>query len=190
MRVDGKAAILVLALAASVALGGCSGRSWNWKFWESSSSEPAPTAAAESTASGEPAVATAMPAASVATPPAPEPRFVPRPELVDVHFAPSRVTVGQAGMKALDAVVRWLREHPDAHIMLEGHTDSQGSRADNLIVGEKRASTIMTYLVSKGIAPERITVTSYGSDRPVCSEKTAACRARNRRVRFLVKQPS
>jgi peptidoglycan-associated lipoprotein len=46
----------------------------------------------------------------------------------------------------------------------------------------------MKYLVAKGLEPQRISVVSYGSDRPVCTEKSDACRAKNRRASFLVKQ--
>ncbi len=183
-------AITVLALTASIALTGCSGSSW--RFWESA---PPPDHAAPPTPTAQPVergavTATPTSSAEAASPPAAEHNgFARRPELTDVHYGPSRVTVVRADVKTLDAVVRWLKEHPTALVMLEGHTDDQGSRDDNLTVGEKRATLVMQYLVSKGIERERISVTSYGFDHPLCKDKTEACRAKNRRVRFLLSQP-
>ncbi|MGH7387838.1 MAG: OmpA family protein [Candidatus Rokuibacteriota bacterium] len=200
MRVGLRPAVIVLGLTASIALTGCSGRTWNWKFWQSGSpsdhsvsTSAVPTAApAESASSSGGTVATAPPmsAAEAASPRGPEGiGFARRPEFIDVHFGAGRVTLVRADAKALDAVVRWLKEHPAALVMLEGHTDDLGSRDGNLMVGEKRAASIMKYLISKGIDRERISLTSYGSDRPLCTDKTDACRAKNRRVRFLVSQP-
>jgi peptidoglycan-associated lipoprotein len=114
--------------------------------------------------------------------------FVELPELRDVRFRPGLVTVGKADARVLDAVVRWLKENPDSLVRVEGHSDDIGTPAANLVVGEKRAASVMKYLVAKGLEPQRISVASYGSDRPVCTEKSDACRAKNRRASFLVKQ--
>lgn len=190
MRVGLKPAVIVLGVTASVALTGCSGKTLNWKFWEST---PAPVAGhAGSEPDSATTATTARPASSseVSALPRPEtPTFGPRPELTDVHFAAGRVTLKRADVKALDGVAGWLMAHPEALVIIEGHTDDLGVREDNLAIGEKRAASIMKHLVSQGVARERITIVSYGPDRPLCTDKTEACRAKNRRVRFLVKQP-
>jgi peptidoglycan-associated lipoprotein len=199
MRV-GLRPIVVLGLAASLALTGCSGHTGSWKFWESApdsgpaaqTAAPAMEASAGSASPSSPMAITPTqrPTAVATTPPASMPSgYAARPELTDVHFGAGQLTVLRTDARSLDAVVRWLKEHPTARVTLEGHTDSRGTRDGNLTVGEKRATSIMSYLVSKGIDRDRITVVSYGSDRPVCMEKTDACRAKNRRVRFLVSQP-
>ncbi len=190
MRVDVRPAIILLGAAASIALAGCSGHTSGWKFWRSST-EPAADSTAAAPAAG-PVVETARPAsvAEAASVPTTEPAtFGPRPELIDVHFDAGRVSVRRADVKALALAAGWLMEHPTALVMIEGHTDDLGSREENLMVGEKRATSIMKYLVGKGVSRERISLASYGPDRPLCMEPTDSCRAMNRRVRFLVKQP-
>jgi len=114
--------------------------------------------------------------------------FVEMPALADVRFRPGLVTVGKTDAATLDVVVRWLKDNPAGQVRIEGHTDDLGAPGANLAVGQKRAASVMSYLVSKGVKAERISIISYGSDRPVCAEKTDGCRAKNRRVHFLVKQ--
>jgi outer membrane protein OmpA-like peptidoglycan-associated protein len=186
MRVDLRQATIVLGVTASIALTGCS--TWNWKFWQSS---PAPVAApVEPAPSSGPTVVTARPTATVEASTVPDTNgFARSPELADVHFESGRVTVQRADVKTLDVVAGWLKEHPAALVMIEAHTDDLGARDENLMIGEKRAAAIMKYLVSKGIRRERIAVSSYGPDRPLCTDNSNTCRAKNRRVRFLVKQP-
>lgn len=222
MRVELRAAIAGLAIAAIVGVTGCSGQSWKMPtFWKGSSepkaastpapavpappsAEPATPAAVEPAPAPEPVVATAAapgseppvvaaaPAPAVEAPKAPAPianGFSALPELADVRFAPGQITVGSAGRKILDRVVQWLKANPAAQVMIEGHTDDLGPRDVNRAIAEQRARSVMQYLVANGIESERISVTSYGSDQPVCTAKTSACRAKNRRVRFLVRQP-
>ena len=183
MRGSRKSAISTFATLV-ILLGGCATAPWQ------SPKSSAPTA--------RPVVAVEPASAPSASPEQPRPMetamvtqsadaFSERPELRDVRFRPGQVGVVKADHKALDMVVRWMKEHRSAVLMLEGHTDDQGTREGNLVAGEKRADAIRTYLVQNEIEPNRIAVTSAGAERPVCSEKTDACRAKNRRVRFLVK---
>jgi peptidoglycan-associated lipoprotein len=170
------------SLAIVIALSGCAGRT------AKTSSAPAPTEPAVATpaAPAPTSVPTAMPAAKAEATPVP---FVELPELADVRFRAGLVTVGRADAPALDAVVRWLKENPGTKVRIEGHTDDRGNRAENLAVGEKRAASVMKYLIAKGLEPERISIVSYGADRPVCVEKTDTCRAKNRRAHFMVSRP-
>jgi peptidoglycan-associated lipoprotein len=110
------------------------------------------------------------------------------PELVAVRFPPGQATVGKADISALDGVVRWLKEHPGSVVVIEGHTDDLGTQGENMAIGEKRAASIMRYMVSRGLEPTRVSIVSYGSAHPVCAEKTDACRAKNRRADLLVKR--
>jgi len=72
-------------------------------------------------------------------------------------------------------------------LLIEGHCDERGTNEYNLALGERRAKATMNYLVSQGIQANRITIISYGEERPICTEKTEACWAKNRRANFLVK---
>ena len=72
-------------------------------------------------------------------------------------------------------------------MLIEGHCDERGTNEYNLALGERRAKSTMNYLVSQGIQASRITIISYGEERPVCTEKTEECWAKNRRAHFLVK---
>ena len=184
MRDDSRLGITTLAAAAlAVAIAGCS----------SGALQTRTEAPAETTVSAAPEP-TASPAAMVeraeaAVPPPASNGFAPRADLMDVLFRSGQIGVTKADYPTLDAVVRWLREHPAAAVMIEGHTDDLGNREANLAIGEKRALSIEKYLVARGIEPERVSVATAGSDRPLCEQKTDACRAKNRRARFLVRQP-
>ena len=72
-------------------------------------------------------------------------------------------------------------------MLIEGHCDERGTDAYNLALGDRRASSAMNYLVSRGVRATRITTLSYGEERPVCREHTEMCWAKNRRSHFLVK---
>ena len=82
---------------------------------------------------------------------------------------------------------RWLLENQGYLVLIEGHTDYRGTREANLAIGERRAKAAMNFLAKEGVPETRLQTISYGSDRPVCAERTEACAAKNRRVHFLVK---
>lgn len=80
-----------------------------------------------------------------------------------------------------------MKANPRSVILIEGHADERGTNEYNLALGERRAKAAMNYLVAQGVPANRITVISYGEERPLCTERTEDCWARNRRVHFLVK---
>jgi peptidoglycan-associated lipoprotein len=65
----------------------------------------------------------------------------------------------------------------DGQALIEGHTDSKGSREANLAMGERRAKAAANFLLKQGVADTRLWTVSHGSDRPVCQETTDACAA-------------
>jgi peptidoglycan-associated lipoprotein len=73
-------------------------------------------------------------------------------------------------------------------VLIEGHCDERGTSEYNLALGERRATSAMSYLVSQGVAKSRITIVSYGKERPQCTERTESCRQQNRRAHFLAKR--
>jgi peptidoglycan-associated lipoprotein len=107
--------------------------------------------------------------------------------LKDIYFAFDRADLRPAEAKTLDANGTWLKAHDNSLVLIEGHCDERGTAEYNLALGERRAKAAMNYLVSRGIPASRITTVSYGKERPVCTEHTQACWARNRRDHFLVK---
>ena len=141
------------------------------------------------------AAVTAPPPAPVA-PPAPAPVAPPAPaeykevaELRDVFFDFDKHAIKPEAARVLDASVGWLKANPSALLLIEGHCDERGTNAYNLVLGERRAKASQEYLVARGVATDRITIISYGEERPACTTSTEACWAQNRRAHFLAKQP-
>ena len=77
--------------------------------------------------------------------------------------------------------VAWLKQYSNVSVIIEGHCDERGTREYNLALGEKRASSVKDYLISLGINSERITVVSYGKERPQVLGSNKAAWSMNRR---------
>ncbi|HXD95676.1 MAG TPA: peptidoglycan-associated lipoprotein Pal [Candidatus Acidoferrum sp.] len=108
-------------------------------------------------------------------------------DLSDIHFEFDRSDIREVDGKALDTNAGWLKEHPDQLVVIEGHTDERGTNEYNTALGDRRAKATMNYLVSRGVPSSRITVISYGEERPDCAQHADECWAQNRRAHFLVK---
>jgi len=113
--------------------------------------------------------------------------FSPMPNLKTIHFDFDKFNIRPDDAKTLDANATWLKANASVLVLIEGHCDERGTNEYNLVLGEKRAKAAMTYLVAQGVPANRMTTISYGRERPVCTEKTEACWARNRRDNFLTK---
>jgi len=130
--------------------------------------------------------ATAAPAAPA--PPRPEIKeFVAVADLKPIYFDFDKYDIRPGDAKVLDANAQWLKTNADQLLLIEGHCDERGTNEYNLALGERRAKSTMNYLVSQGVQASRITIISYGEERPVCTEKTEECWSKNRRAQFLVK---
>jgi peptidoglycan-associated lipoprotein len=184
-------------LLFGVVLAGCAKRPATTQ-----ASAPAPTAAAATTPgsgpamapapaapSGDATTAPATAAPSTATPAARPPvaEFRSVPELKDAFFDFDKYDIRPADAKVLDANATWLKANANNLVLIEGHCDERGTNEYNLALGERRAKSTMNYLVSQGVQASRITIISYGEERPACNEKTEQCWAKNRRAHFLVK---
>jgi peptidoglycan-associated lipoprotein len=123
---------------------------------------------------------------SPATPPRPS-EFAAHPNLRDIHFDFDKYDIRPEDAKILDANADWLKSNQRNLVLIEGHCDERGTAEYNLALGERRARSTMNYLVAQGVAANRITTISYGKERPLCTEKTEACWARNRRAHTLTK---
>jgi OOP family OmpA-OmpF porin len=80
-----------------------------------------------------------------------------------------------------------LKQHPNVRVHVDGHTDSVGSDAYNMALGERRARSVASALADEGISPSRMTTRSFGEQNPVASNETAAGRAENRRAEIVAR---
>jgi peptidoglycan-associated lipoprotein len=106
--------------------------------------------------------------------------------LDDIFFGYDAVNLSDEARETLNLNAEWLRANPQARVELEGHCDNRGTVEYNLALGARRATAARDYLVSLGIAGERLTTISYGEELPVCQDETEDCWTRNRRVHFVV----
>ena len=103
--------------------------------------------------------------------------------LTGIGFASGRSTIDSGSVPLMGKVREALKLFPDASIVVEGHTDSNGSDSTNLILSQDRADSVKQYLVANaGVNPEKISSIGYGEARPVSTNETAEGRTRNRRI--------
>lgn len=107
--------------------------------------------------------------------------------LRDVFFGYDSWTISEEGRQVLMKDAEWLRAHGTALLKIEGHCDDRGSSAYNLVLAEKRAKSVRNYLLELGVRPERLTVVSYGKERPFCTTRSESCFQENRRGHLVVK---
>jgi peptidoglycan-associated lipoprotein len=105
--------------------------------------------------------------------------------LKDVHFAYDSYELDGSARDVLAANAEWLKENKRAKTEIEGHCDERGTVEYNLALGAKRAKAVKDYLVTLGVASERLTTISYGEELPLCRDASEQCYARNRRVHFV-----
>lgn len=103
-----------------------------------------------------------------------------------VHFSTNRSDISRESAYTLDKLAEIFKEYPDSNILVEGHTDSDGSAEYNMTLSEKRAQSVTNYLVSKGISSKRFTTTWYGETQPRESNDTAIGKSKNRRVELAI----
>ena len=132
----------------------------------------------------------------VKLPPIPEPTPEPIPEPIpelppspirlrvprNIHFALDKDFISPPSAKVLDRVAEVLQQYPTIVIELQGHTDSRASVAYNQDLARRRANNARKYLIKKGIAPERMTIRSFGERQLLTDERDRVEYARNRRV--------
>ena len=106
--------------------------------------------------------------------------------LADVFFGYDQTNLSDEARASLSKNLEWLKRWTSTRIMVEGHADSRGTNEYNLALGERRAAAVREYLVSLGLAADRITVVSKGEEQPFCSEETESCWQRNRVGHFII----
>lgn len=106
--------------------------------------------------------------------------------LKNIFFDTKKYDLQPESLVELEAVVTLLKENPALKIQISGHTDNVGQEKENQVLSNARAVTVINYLMSKGIAPGRLTAKGYGSAKPISDNATDAGRAMNRRTELTV----
>jgi len=107
--------------------------------------------------------------------------------LEDIHFDYDDDSIRDDAKEILNANAQVLMDNPWVNILIEGHCDERGTVEYNLALGERRALNAKKYLVSYGIDPSRISIISYGKERPLDPRHNEEAWAKNRRAHFVVK---
>jgi peptidoglycan-associated lipoprotein len=131
---------------------------------------PPPTAPVESARVIEPPIASPPPGEKGA--------------LADVYFDYDMFLIRRDGSAVLEANARLLKADGLHTLLIEGHCDERGTLAYNLVLGERRARAVNQYLQDLGVPASQLQMTSYGKERPFCTEHSEACWQSNRRAHF------
>ena len=83
-----------------------------------------------------------------------------------IYFDYNQYSIDDMDSTTLDLQATWLDENPSRYILIEGHCDERGTREYNLALGERRANATKDYLISMGVSPDRLSVVSFGKERP------------------------
>lgn len=104
-----------------------------------------------------------------------------------IYFAFDSSAITENSAEILDTQVKWLKKHETVNVIVQGYCDERGTREYNLALGARRANAAKQYLVSQGIAADRISTISYGKERPAVLGNNEAAWAQNRRDVTVVK---
>jgi outer membrane protein OmpA-like peptidoglycan-associated protein len=106
--------------------------------------------------------------------------------LEDVFFQFDSWSLTAEAKESLERDLEWLTKDPATLLVIEGHADQRGTQAYNMVLGKKRAMAIRDYLSQLGVDTSRLSVISYGKDKPFCQDPTEVCHQLNRRGHLLV----
>jgi outer membrane protein OmpA-like peptidoglycan-associated protein/Tfp pilus assembly protein PilF len=106
--------------------------------------------------------------------------------LKNIFFDSKQYTLKPESLAELDKLVQLMNENPQVKILIGGYTDNVGKPADNLLLSNNRGKAVVTYLVSKGIAAQRLSYKGFGEGNPLADNKTELGRAMNRRTEMSV----
>ena len=109
--------------------------------------------------------------------------------MYEVTFNNGTAILTSAAREELSPLVLALRDQPDLHVRVDGHTDSLGGAEANRLLSRERAEAVATYLALQGVPTQRISTKGFGEGRPVESNATAAGRERNRRIEIVLLAP-
>jgi peptidoglycan-associated lipoprotein len=146
------------------------------------------------TATGPGGMADASVHVTVTAPPPPPPAAAPQPsiedmftkEVQDAFFDFDKADIRTDARDALSKTAEFLRSYPQVKVIVEGHCDERGSTEYNLALGDRRAQSAKDFLVSLGVAADRMQTVSYGKEKPFCTEHNEECWQQNRRAHFTM----
>ncbi|HTV36060.1 MAG TPA: peptidoglycan-associated lipoprotein Pal [Xanthobacteraceae bacterium] len=107
-----------------------------------------------------------------------------------VFFDTDSSDLSEQARATLDKQAEWLNHYSQYAFTIEGHADERGTREYNIALGARRAQTVRDYLVSRGIAAQRMRTISYGKERPVAVCDDISCWSQNRRAVTVLDQSS
>ena len=107
-----------------------------------------------------------------------------------VFFESDRSELTAQSIATLEKQARWLQNYSQYAFTIEGHADERGTREYNIALGARRAQTVREYLVTRGIAAQRMRTISYGKERPVAVCDDISCWSQNRRAVTVLDQSS
>ena len=104
----------------------------------------------------------------------------------NLQFSTGKAQIAKSSLPSLDNIATLLLAHPEWHMKLSGHTDSEGTPALNQVLSEKRSEAVKQYLETKGIDTKRIITVGYGQSKPLTTNQTKSEREKNRRVEMEI----
>jgi len=107
-----------------------------------------------------------------------------------IHFETNKDKIRPESYPVLDAVADVLGKNPKITLEVQGHTDNKGAAAYNKDLSNRRAQSVMKYLIAHGVSNARLTALGYGMERPLVDNGTVSNRALNRRVQFVRSESS
>jgi peptidoglycan-associated lipoprotein len=129
-------------------------------------------------------VTVTVPAPAAATPRQPSLEELFTKEVQDAFFDYDKASIRDDARSALAKTAEFLRSYPQVAVVIEGHCDERGSTEYNVALGDRRDDAAKEFLVSQGVAGDRIQTVSYGKERPFCTQSNEACWQQNRRAHF------
>ena len=106
--------------------------------------------------------------------------------LKPIYFDFDKSVVRHDAKAVMKANAEWLKANPGAKISIEGNCDERGTVEYNQALGKRRAASAKNYLTAMGVSARRISLISYGKEKPICTESTEECWQKNRRDEFVV----
>ena len=184
-----KWAVLVLSVAALVAVGCAKKQTVKSEGAPGAASAPAPGAVTEAPVKEAPVAP--VPVAPAPPPAAAAPGVAVTEEKLsqfdDVRFDFDKSEVKEDGRKACGVVADYLKKRPGVKLLIEGHCDERGTSEYNLALGDRRATAVMTYLVSLGVSKANLSTVSFGKEKPLDPGHDEGAWAKNRRAHFVLK---
>ena len=104
----------------------------------------------------------------------------------NLNFEVGKSVISASSYESLKLLNELLVKKPSFKLLIEGHTDNAGKAASNMKLSQTRADAVKKYFTENGIDPARITAKGFGPTKPIADNKTAAGKAKNRRVEFTI----